>query len=118
MHAPFPRSPTTAARHLQHRSEGRGAPETNDPTVSVEATWHGRRSPGLGSLDQGEGDQQSQLAQLSGMSGYPYLALGDSLVWTGRLRENVYIRYSLRVTGLSEDGLRLAGTADLSIIRN
>lgn len=63
----------------------------------------------------GEGDQTSQLAQLSGLLGYPYLALGDSLVWTGKMRNNVSIRYSLRVASLNEHGLRLAGTADLWI---
>jgi hypothetical protein len=59
-----------------------------------------------------EGVAQS-MAQLSGIQGYPYFAVGDSIVWLGTLRDNVTIRYSLRVTGLDEDGLRVAGTADL-----
>lgn len=57
----------------------------------------------------------TQLAQLSGLAGYPYLALGDSLVWTGRLRNNVIIRYNLRAASMDADSLRLAGTADLWI---
>jgi hypothetical protein len=81
----------------------------------------GREIPGSslryeGLSSQGEGDQSSQLARLSGLSGYPYVALGDSVVWSGRLRGNAYVRYSLRVAALNENGLRVAGTAELWII--
>ncbi|MCA9872060.1 MAG: hypothetical protein KC441_00335, partial [Anaerolineales bacterium] len=48
--------------------------------------------------ERGQGGQTTKLARFSGMSGYPYLALGDSFVWTGRVRENVYLAYNLRVT--------------------
>lgn len=71
-----------------------------------------------GMITQGEGQRAVDLAWLSGMSGYPYLALGDSLVWVGRVRENVYVRYSMRVTTLNEYGLRLSGTAELWISSN
>ncbi len=78
----------------------------------------GRQIPGTtlvyeGMIEQGVGDQTTRQAQLSGMTGYPYLAVGDSLRWQGSLLNNVYIAYSLRVLGISEDGLRLTGTADL-----
>jgi hypothetical protein len=81
----------------------------------------GRSIPGTtlvyqGLTTQGEVGQTGNLAQLSGLSGYPYLALGDSLVWSGRLRDNVYLRYSLRVASLNENGLRLGGTAQLWIV--
>ncbi len=52
-------------------------------------------------------------AQLSGLSGHPYFAQGDSLVWTGQLSDGVYIRYNLRVLTLDENNLRLGGVADL-----
>ncbi|MCB9423289.1 MAG: hypothetical protein H6667_26070, partial [Ardenticatenaceae bacterium] len=71
-----------------------------------------------GMITQGEGQQATELAWLTGTSGYPYLALGDSLVWVGRVRENVYVRYSLRVTTMNEYGLRLSGTAELWISSN
>ncbi|RMG91616.1 MAG: hypothetical protein D6706_18060 [Chloroflexi bacterium] len=64
---------------------------------------------------QPPGSQSAQQGRLAGLSGYPLVALGDSLVWTGRLRDNVTIRYNLRVASLSEDGIRLAGTAELWI---
>jgi hypothetical protein len=64
---------------------------------------------------RGQGGQMTDFARLSGTSGYPYLAFGDSLVWTGRLLENVYLRYNLRVTSLNEEALRLSGTAEMWI---
>jgi hypothetical protein len=56
-----------------------------------------------------------QGAELSGTAGYPYRALGDSLIWSGRLRSEVTVRYSLRVATLDEDRMRLLGTAELWI---
>ncbi len=80
----------------------------------------GRLLPGStlaykGMVEPETGQQTSVLAELSGMSGYPYFALGDSLVWAGKLRDNVYIRYDLRVTAVSETNLSVAGTAELWI---
>ncbi|MCA9938858.1 MAG: hypothetical protein KC418_09460 [Anaerolineales bacterium] len=54
-----------------------------------------------------------RMARLSGGNGYPYFAFGDSIAWTGQLRNNVSISYSLRVAGLGDDGLRVAGSAEL-----
>ena len=81
----------------------------------------GRQIPGStliyeGIFTQGEGEQATQLAQLSGLTGYPYLAIGDSLVWMGNLRDNVVVRYNLRALAINEDGLRLDGTAELWIV--
>jgi hypothetical protein len=69
-----------------------------------------------GIITQGEGEGATQLAQLSGLTGHPYLARGDSLVWIGNLRDNVVVRYNLRASALNEDGLRLDGTADLWVL--
>ncbi|MGH2538614.1 MAG: hypothetical protein ACRDHL_14585 [Candidatus Promineifilaceae bacterium] len=70
----------------------------------------GGRVPGATLTYVGQADQG---AQLGGTSGYPYRALGDSLIWAGRLRGDVSVRYSLRVATLSEDRLRLVGTAEV-----
>ena len=72
----------------------------------------GAQVPGTTLVYEGEQDQG---AELSGTNGYPYRALGDSLIWIGRLRGNVIVRYSLRVAALSENSLRLLGTAELWI---
>jgi hypothetical protein len=67
-------------------------------------------------VSQGEGGQATQLAQLSGLSGYPYLATNDSISWLGNLRDNVVVRYSLVTTAIDENGLHLNGTAELWIL--
>lgn len=64
---------------------------------------------------QGLGNQSATLARISGLSGYPNLARGDSLIWTGMLRGNVAVRYNLRAVSFDEKQLRLVGTADLWI---
>lgn len=69
-----------------------------------------------GVAEQGQGGQTTSFARLSGTISYPFLALGDSLVWTGKLLDNVYVRYNLRVTSLKEDAIRLTGMADIYIV--
>ena len=85
-------------------------------TVPVGYTIPGTSLIYEGIEERGQGGQLTDFARLSGTSGYPYLAFGDSLVWTGRLLDNVYIRYNLRVTSLNEDALRLTGTAELWVL--
>jgi hypothetical protein len=65
---------------------------------------------------QGAGDQGNKLARFNGFNGYPYLAVGDSLVWSGRLRDNVVVRYNLRTITFDEERIHLIGTGDLWIM--
>jgi hypothetical protein len=66
---------------------------------------------------QGIGDQSSQMARIRGLQQtYPNIAVGDSLVWTGRLRDNVVVRYNLRALSFDERALHLVGTGDLWIL--
>jgi len=58
-----------------------------------------------------QGNQQ--FAQFSGLSTNPYYAQGDSLVWIGQLRANVYIRYNLRLLSFDANSAQLVGTAEL-----
>ena len=83
----------------------------------------GRQIPGTSLIfarivSQGEGEQAIQLAQLSGLSGYPYLAMNDSITWLGNLRDNVAIRYTLVASVIDENGLRLVGVAELWILES
>ncbi|HUS93781.1 MAG TPA: hypothetical protein VMZ24_01235 [Patescibacteria group bacterium] len=73
----------------------------------------GGQVPGTSFIYEGFDDQG---ANLTGSSSYPYLAVGDSLAWAGRLRGNVLVRYSLRVASFDVDNLRLIGTAELWIV--
>lgn len=60
-----------------------------------------------GAMDQG--------VRITGTGGHPFRAHGDSIIWYGQLRENVIVRYTLRVSSIEEFSLRLVGTADLWI---
>lgn len=56
------------------------------------------------------------VAQITGtdlQSSYP--AQGDSIVWAGKLRENVFLRYNLRTISYNAENLLLGGTAELFI---
>ena len=87
-----------------------------DYTVPVGYTVPGTSLVYEGIEERGQGGQLTDFARLSGTAGYPYLAFGDSLVWTGKLHDNIYIRYNLRVTSIKEDNLRLSGTAELWVL--
>ena len=54
-----------------------------------------------------------QGAELAGTDGYPYFQQGDSLVWVGQLRDNVILRYDLRIISTGTDAMRLTGVAKL-----
>lgn len=54
-------------------------------------------------------------AQFSGVDGYPYRVLGDSLFWGGSLRDNVDVSYEMRVASINEEQVRLIGLAQIWI---
>jgi hypothetical protein len=51
--------------------------------------------------------------ELSGVEGYPYRKLGDSIVWWGKLREKAFLQLNVRVIFIAEDFISVAGTANL-----
>ncbi len=51
--------------------------------------------------------------ELSGVEGYPYRKLGDSVVWEGKLREGVFLQLNVRVLFIAEDFINVTGTAAL-----
>jgi hypothetical protein len=73
------------------------------------AVYQGLRPPG-------PGVQQGQQGAFTGLSNYPYLAAGDSLIWQGYLRDNFIVAYNLRAISVGEEGVRFAGTAELFIL--
>lgn len=55
-----------------------------------------------------------QGAELGGLfNEYPYRQIGDSIVWEGTLRTDVFVRVELRTVQFDDNGLRLAGIATL-----
>lgn len=72
----------------------------------------GATIPGTSLLFEG---QENQFARLSGTADYPYYAQNDSLLWLGKLLDNVTLSYDLHVQSLDEYGLGLSGKAELWI---
>lgn len=57
----------------------------------------------------------AQGAELSGTRLYPYVQEDNSLTWSGQLRNNVFLRYQLRVLEYTAEHLIVTGTAELLI---
>lgn len=78
----------------------------------------GYNLPGTTAVYRGlrTGGQSGQQGEFSGLTNYPYIAAGDSLVWQGYLRDNFIVAYNLRAITVSEEGVRFAGTAELFIL--
>jgi hypothetical protein len=55
-------------------------------------------------------------AEFSGLEGYAYREVADSLDWTGRVRDNVYVDLTMRVRSIQEDEVKLIGTATVWIL--
>lgn len=61
-------------------------------------------------------DKANDGAQLGGVSGYPYRKMGDSIVWTGRLRGNTYLDMTVRVIAYADDFMQVAGLATIGVV--
>ena len=62
-----------------------------------------------------QGDVSS--ARLTGLTGHPLFATGDSITWIGTLQQNVAIRYTFRVATFNENSLQLGATAEMLVNR-
>ena len=72
----------------------------------------GRTIPGTTLLFDSEANG---FAEFSGTSGLPRYAINDTLRWGGAIRPNVFIQYDVQLIGLEVNGLRIRGTATLTI---
>ena len=55
------------------------------------------------------------VAEIGNSTEYPYYRVGDSLVWKGKIRSNVFVQYNLRIIDFNAESIILGGTADLYI---
>lgn len=102
-----------------------GEPDTEIHLGNIIIDYHvpvNNRIPGTtlvyqGMESQGVGNQATTLARIGGLTGYPNLAVGDSLAWSGFIRNNVAIQYNMRVVSFDEESMRVLGTAELWITR-
>jgi hypothetical protein len=100
-----------------------GDPETKIHLSNIILDYHvplNNNIPGTtlvyqGMESQSPGNQATTLARVGGLTGYPNLAVGDSLVWSGFIRNNVAIRYNMRVVSFDEESMRVVGTAEMWI---
>ncbi len=88
------------------------APWVFSPAVATYAVTREESVPGttysyLGKSDKG--------AQFGGVEGYAYREIADSLEWSGRVRSNVYLDLTMRVSFIGEEETRLIGTATIWI---
>lgn len=91
----------------------RAEPMTFPYIVSANA---GQQFPGM---TLGYAGQESRGAVLAGLpeGEYPYRKIGDSIVWTGRLRGDVEVEYQLRMLYYQEGSARIGGIALISLPR-
>jgi len=59
--------------------------------------------------------KQEEGIELSGVEGYPYRKLGDSVVWEGKLLEGVFLQLNVRVLFIAADFINVTGTAALTL---
>jgi hypothetical protein len=80
-------------------------------TVSANA---GEALPGLSYRYIGSGDQGVQLGGLP-EGEFPYRQLGDSIVWQGRLRDNIVASYDLRLLFYNSEQARVGGIVTVAM---
>jgi hypothetical protein len=61
----------------------------------------------LGKTDEG--------AQFSGIEGYPYRRIGDSVAWQGRLNGSAFLDATYRVVAYTDEVLTLAGLGTIAV---
>lgn len=66
-----------------------------------------------GTLISYEERDEDRGAKLGGIEDYAYRKTGDSIVWEGKLRGNVWLRLDVRVLFYNETSLRVGGIATL-----
>lgn len=72
----------------------------------------GETIPGTLLTYEGKADEG---AKLGGTDDYPYRKGGDSIVWTGTIKENVWLRLDVRVGIYTDQTLAVAGLASIWI---
>ncbi len=72
----------------------------------------GDRIPGTTISYKGKTDKG---AELGGVEGYPYRKAADSITWSGKLRGNTFVRFTLRVGFYDNSRMQVVGLAKIGI---
>jgi hypothetical protein len=106
---------TAQATMRDPRPEAASIPEVTVKYSNAPVTYRVEKGDSIpGTLVKYVGKAEEGI-ELSGIEGYPYRKLGDSIVWKGKLRERVFLQLNVRVVFIAEDFIRVAGTATLSL---
>lgn len=62
------------------------------------------------------GSTEDQGAELGGVEGWPYRQMVDSILWEGKLKDNVTLRLDVRVVRFDEESLEVGGLATIGIV--
>lgn len=72
----------------------------------------GREVPGTSLIYRGfDGNE----VEFGGLSSFPRFRVGDSLRWTGLLRQNVYIINDMRIERVTDQGVVVRGSAEMRV---
>lgn len=86
--------------------------EMDSPKFNMPVTYRVAKGEYIpGSLLSYQGRDEERGAQLGGIEEYPYRKTGDSIVWEGELRDNVFLRLDMRVLLFNENALHVGGLA-------
>jgi len=88
------------------------APLTFTAAVATYSVAKGDSIPGTTCTYLGK---SAKGAEFGGVEGYAYREIADSLDWSGRVRDNVYVDLTLRISSIREDEVTLVGTAAIWI---
>jgi hypothetical protein len=94
-------------------------PVPSEPPVtysSAPVTYKVRKGGFIpGTLVKYVGKNGDEGIELSGVEGYPYRKIGDSVLWDGKLRDRVYLQLNVRVLFITADFINVTGTASLAL---
>ena len=97
-----------------------GAPQRTDQVLQFDnmpldfIVPVGGTIPGTTLVFEGE---SNNVVTFSGTQGLPTYILGDSVLWNGFLRDNIYVLNNLEIKQMEPNGLHVAGNATLWIYR-
>ena len=102
---------------IKHPSPQPGEADQNRPVrYTVPVTYKVNKGDLLpGTTIRYAGPEEEKGAKLEGIEGYPFRAIGDSILWEGTLRSNVDVSLNVRVLFYNDSFMQVLGTATIGV---
>ncbi len=102
---------------LDNVSPRKGGVDTNRPVrYTLPVTYKVNKGEVIpGTVIRYLGPEPDKGVKLEGVDGYPYRAIGDSILWDGTLKNNVDLQLNVRVLFYNDDFMQILGTATVGI---